>query len=177
MSDIVAQGVKVLIREKRFEDGEDDHSWRANPELAELDAAMPIRQSLKDFLRDYENELKFPTPWVRRYGIDSLEGVHIGNCMVYDIDTIGGQCEIGILVGDKNYWSKGYGREAVKLLIDECFKMENMKRLYLHTLTWNARARRAFAGCGFKEVQQVRRAGRDFILMEIYREEWLRIKI
>ena len=55
MNDIIAKGEKVLIREKRYEDGENDHNWRANPELAELDAAMPIRQSLKDFLRDYEN--------------------------------------------------------------------------------------------------------------------------
>ena len=176
MNDIIAKGEKVLIREKRYEDGENDHNWRANPELAELDAAMPIRQSLKDFLRDYENELKFPTPWVHRYGIDTLEGEHIGNCMIYDIDTIGGQCEIGILVGNRNYWGSGYGREAVGLLINECFKMDNMKRLYLHTLAWNARARRAFAGCGFREVEPVRRAGRDFILMEILRENWIKTR-
>ena len=50
--------------------------------------------------------------------------------------------------------------------------MERMDRLYLHTLVWNARARRAFAGCGFREVKPVRRAGRDFVLMEITRGEW-----
>lgn len=172
MSEIVARGVKVLIRRKRIEDGEDDYSWRTDPELAELDAASVLRQPWNDFLRDYENELKHPTPWVRRYGVDTLDGLHIGNCMVYDIDTISGQCEVGILLGNREYWDGGYGREALRLLMAECFGMEKMERLYLHTLVWNARARRAFAGCGFREVKPVRRAGRDFVLMEITRREW-----
>ena len=172
MAEIVGQGMKVIIREKRAEDGEDDHSWRCDPELAELDAAPPLRQPLQDFLRDYESELKFPTPWVHRYGIDTLDGVHIGNCMVYDIDTIGGQAEVGILVGNRDYWDGGFGREAVKLLVAECFRNKSMNRLYLHTLVWNARARRAFAGCGFCEAGPVRRGGRDFIRMEITRAEW-----
>ena len=172
MTEVGIRGQKVMLREKRVEDGEDDHRWRADQELAELDAAPRLRQPLDDFLRDYANELKYPTPWVRRYGIDTLEGLHIGNCMVYDIDNFKGQCEVGILVGNRDYWGRGYGREAVQLLVAQCFKNVAMQRLYLHTLEWNARARRAFAGCGFREVKAVRRAGYNFILMELTREEW-----
>jgi RimJ/RimL family protein N-acetyltransferase len=174
MNGVVRTGQKVVLREKRVEDAEDDHRWRSDQELAELDAAAVLRQPLKDFTRDYEQELRFPTPWVRRYAIDTLDGLHIGNCMLYDIDTISGQCELGILIGDRGYWNAGYGREALLLLMEECFAMLSMHRLYLHTLTWNARARRAFAGCGFREVGPERRGGKDFILMEITREEWER---
>ena len=172
MTEVVKSGRKVAIRRKQIEDGEDDYRWRADPELAELDATRIIRQTREEFLRDLENELKYPTPWVRKYGIDTLDGLHIGNCMVYDIDTIGGKCELGILLGDRNYWDGGYGREAMQLLMVECFEMTSMERLYLHTLDWNTRARRAFQGCGFREVRPVRRAGYNFILMEISREEW-----
>lgn len=172
MSENGIRGQKVVIRDKRIEDGEDDHRWRSDQELAELDAAPRLRQPLDDFLRDYANELKYPTPWVRRYGIDTLDGLHIGNCMVYDIDNFKGQCEVGILVGNRDYWGRGYGREAVQLLVAQCFKNAAMSRLYLHTLEWNARARRAFAMCGFREVKPVRRAGYNFILMELTREEW-----
>ena len=172
LSDVVGRGAKVVIREKQVEDGDDDYRWRTDPQLAELDAAPVLRQQLKDFMRDYQNELKYPTPWVHRYGIDTLDGLHIGNCMVYDIDTVGGQCEVGILLGNRDYWDGGFGREAMKLLMKECFKLVTMKRLYLHTLEWNARARRAFLGCGFREVNPVRRGGHDFVLMEITREEW-----
>lgn len=165
-------GTKVLLRPKSIEDAPNDHSWRQDPELAELDAASVLRQGLEDFTRDLATEIKYPAPWVKRYAIDTLDGRHIGNCMVYDIDTISGQSELGILVGDKEYWDAGYGREAFKLLIDQVFKMESMNRLYLHTLRWNARARRAFAGCGMREVGPDPRRGHDFILMEITRSEW-----
>ncbi|MYK35634.1 MAG: GNAT family N-acetyltransferase, partial [Chloroflexi bacterium] len=96
MTETSILGQKVVLRDKRIEDGEDDHRWRSDQELAELDAAPRLRQPLADFLRDYANELKYPTPWVRRYGIDTLDGLHIGNCMVYDIDNFKGQCEVGI---------------------------------------------------------------------------------
>lgn len=170
--DVVVVGKKVVLRAKSVDDAADDHRWRQDAELAELDAATVLRQGLEDFTRDLGAELKFPTPWVKRYGIDTLDGKHIGNCMVYDIDSISGQCELGILVGDREHWNGGYGREAFKLLIDQCFQMESMNRLYLHTLRWNARARRAFVGCGMREVGPDPRGGHDFILMEIMRAEW-----
>ena len=166
------EGTKVVLRPKHVEDAPDDHRWRQDPELAEQDAASVLRQGVADFTRDLETELKYPTPWVRRYAIDTLDGLHIGNCMAYDIDTISGQSEIGILVGDRDYWDGGYGREAFALLIDEMFKTPTMNRLYLHTLRWNARARRAFSGCGIREVGPDPRGGHDFILMEITRSEW-----
>ena len=114
--DLVATGQKVILRRKRVEDAEDDHSWRQDPELAELDASTVLRQSLKDFKRDLEQELQYPTPWVRRFAVDTHDGLHIGNCMVYDIDTVAGQCEVGILLGNRGYWNGGYGREALSLL-------------------------------------------------------------
>ena len=169
---IAARGLKVVIRAKAVEDAEDDHCWRQDPGLAELDAASVLRQSLPDFTRDLQQELKFPTPWVKRFAIDTLDGVHIGNCMVYDIDTIKGQCEVGILVGERDYWDGGYGREAFTLLIEQCFAMESINRLYLHTLRWNMRARKAFAGVGLREVGPDPRGGHDFILMELWRADW-----
>ncbi len=172
MTIAIERGAQVVLRDKVLADGHDDHRWRSDEELAELDAAPRLRQPLMDFLRDYEIELSNPTPWTRRYAIDTLDGVHIGNCMLYDIDTVNGQCEIGIILGDRDYWSKGYGRAALRLLIAKCFEMPSMKRLYLHTLEWNARARRAFAACGFREARPVRRGGRNFIRMEIARADW-----
>ncbi|MYK35096.1 MAG: GNAT family N-acetyltransferase, partial [Chloroflexi bacterium] len=103
---------------------------------------------------------------------DTLAVLHSGNCIVYDIVKFKGQCDVGILVVNRDYWGRGYGREAVQLLVAQCFKNAAMSRLYLHTLEWNARARRAFAMCGFKEVKPVRRAGYNFILMELTREDW-----
>ena len=117
--------------------------------------------------------MKYPTPWVRRYGIDTLDGLHIGNCMVYDIDNFKGQCEVGILVGNRDYWGQrlraGGGATAGEAVLQEC---GDAAALPAYAGVGNARARRAFAMCGFREVKPVRRAGYNFILMEITREEW-----
>jgi RimJ/RimL family protein N-acetyltransferase len=165
--DEVTRGAKVLLRLKRVEDAPDDHRWRQDPELAALDAAEVLRQPLEQFTHDLEQELRYLTPWVRRFAIDTLDGLHIGNCMLYDIDTVNGQAELGILVGNRDYWNGGYGREAVELLVAECFTQRTMRRIYLHTLSWNA-----FAGCGFREVGPDPRGKHDFILMEMTRAEW-----
>ena len=171
-TDVVVRGNKVLLRHKRLEDAGDDYRWRVDEELADLDATSPLRMSYPEFLRMYQSELRHPSLWMRRYAIDTFDGSHIGNCMLYDIDAVAGVGELGIMVGNRDYWSKGYGLDAMAHLVEEFFKDPAMKKLYLHTLEWNQRARRAFAKCGFREVRPVRRAGRDFIRMEVTREEW-----
>ncbi len=171
-SDIVSSGPKIALRRKRVEDATDDYDWRKDPELAELDATVSLRMSFDEFRTRYEEELRYPTPWVKRYAIETLDGVHIGNCMAYDIDSVTGEGEVGIMIGDRGYWGKGYGREAMSQLLEQCFLMPSIKRLYLHTLEWNARARTSFARVGFREVREVRRAGKNFVLMEIRRPEW-----
>jgi len=173
MDESIVRGKKVVLRPKTADDADDDYRWRADPELAELDATAPLRMDFGEFQRHYHDEMRYPTPWVRRYAIDTLEAKHIGNCMAYDMDTVTGEAEVGIMVGDRKYWGKGYGREAMALLVDQMFQIAGMRRLYLHTLEWNARARRAFAGCGFHELRPVRRGGPNFVLMEMTRDEWM----
>ena len=163
------QVTRLALRPKRLEDASNDYLWRTDPELAELDATAATRMSFMEYRRRYEDELRYPTPWVKRFAIEIDKSLHIGNCMAYDIDTVSGQAEVGIMIGDKAYWSKGFGRIAMSLLVDDIFVNETIKTLYLHTLEWNNRARKSFASVGFNEVRRVRRAGKDFILMQMDR--------
>lgn len=173
---VVSAGRKVRLRQKRVEDAADDYRWRVDPELAELDAASAIRTPFEEFVRQYKDEMRYPTLWVRRFAVETLDGRHIGNCMVYDLDMVSGEGEVGIMIGDRDYWGKGYGRDAMAQLVEQCFRMDAMRRLYLHTLEWNARARRAFAACGFREVRPVRRGGKAFTFMELTKAEWEAIR-
>ena len=61
--------------------------------------------------------------------------------MCYDMDVRKGQAELGIMIGDREHWSKGYGTDSVKTLLDHIFTETPLSRIYLHTLTWNDRAR------------------------------------
>lgn len=170
------RGQKVILREKHLSDAHDDYRWRSDEELARLDAAPPLRMSFQDYLRLYEDELRYPYPWSRRFAIDTLDGKHIGNCMYYDIDYTTGEAELGIMIGEKDYWNRGYGTDAVSTLLSIIFTETPLKRIYLHTLEWNVRAQRSFAKAGFVPVRTVRRNGQTFVRMEITREQWLRLQ-
>ena len=169
-------GKKTVLRDKLLEDAPLDYKWRSDEELARLDAAFPVRSTYEEFLRLFRDQLRYPTPGSARFGIEADTGHYIGNCMYYDYDSINEQTELGIVIGDKEYWGKGYGCDAVVTLRDYLFTDTKVKRIYLHTLTWNERAQKAFAKCGFQPVNNVRRSGMDFVLMDIYRTRWLDLK-
>jgi RimJ/RimL family protein N-acetyltransferase len=166
------RGRKVVIREKRIEDAKDDYAWRTDEELARLDATRPLSMSYDTFLRYAKEELLYSSHSSKRLAIDNLDGCHIGNCMYYDIDERRGQAELGIMIGDREYWGKGYGSDAVEALLAHIFTATSLNRIYLHTLEWNSRARRSFAKSRFRDVKDVRRGGLHFILMEVRREQW-----
>ena len=171
---VLVRGEKIILREKGVDDAPDDYAWRVDEELARLDATRPLNMSYNDFLRYSKEEMNFPSHRSKRLAIDTLDGKHIGNCMYYDIDLRQGEAELGIMIGDREYWSKGYGTDSVNSLLDHIFTTTPITRVYLHTLEWNNRARSSFAKSGFREVKSVRRNGMDFIYMEVWRSEWER---
>ncbi len=167
---------KVQLREKRLQDAPEDYAWRCDEELATLDATTPLRQPYDEFLRSYEETLLYPSPWSERFAIDTLDGRHIGNCMCYDINTAYGEAEVGIMIGDRDYWSKGYGYHSMVALVDHMFTETSLRKLYLHTLEWNNRARKSFEKCGFVVIRTVSRYGLRLTRMELPRARWLQIR-
>ena len=169
---VFIRGQKVVLREKRIEDAPDDFAWRSDEELAKLDATRPLNMTYDDFLRYARTEIDDPGPRSKRLAIDTLDRRHIGNFMYYDLDLRRGEAELGIMIGDRDYWGKGYGSDAIRAVQDYIFTQTTLTRVYLHTLEWNERARRSFTKAGMREVKTVRRSGMKFVRMEMLRHEW-----
>jgi RimJ/RimL family protein N-acetyltransferase len=170
--DTVIAGDRLALREKRLDDAPNDYAWRRDPELAKFDAVPPLQSTFRDYLIGYEEGLRYPGLRRRRFAIVTRDGEHIGNCTYYDIDDFRRQAELGITIGDRNYWGNGYGTETVGLLLDLVFQTTPLRRIYLHTLDWNVRAQRCFQKAGFREIDRSRQNGHMFVLMEIRRDEW-----
>lgn len=170
-------GDLTVLRSKIMDDAEADYSWRTDPELAGLDATRPVTLTFIEYLRYHRDDINYPSPWSVRMAIETLDGRHIGNCMYYDINTEKSQCEFGIMIGDRKYWSQGYGTDAAKIALKHIFTSTNLERVYLHTLTDNLRAQKSFTRAGFKAVREVKRDGYEFVLMEIWQKEWAAIHI
>lgn len=161
------KGTKVVLREKRLEDAVKDYAWRKDAELASLDATIPIDIPFSEYLLIYADELRYANTWGHRFAIETLDGKHIGNCTYYNLDEYKREVELGILIGDRAYWNKGYGADVVITLINQIFEETNLERIYLHTLDWNIRAKRCFQKCGLVSCGHAHRAGHEFIVMEI----------
>lgn len=163
----VARGERIVLREKRLGDAPNDYRWRTDAELARFDAARPFSATYNDYLALYRDELTYPSPYRRSLAIETHDGRHIGNVMYYNIDGVRREAEIGITIGERDYWAKGYGRDAVETLVRHIFRTTGFRRVYLKTLDWNVRAQRAFEAAGFRVCGHSRRGANSFVIMEL----------
>lgn len=148
-----------------------DFVWASDAELMRLDAAECVPLSYSVFLAKYIEGLHDPTK--RHFAIETLDGRHIGNCVCYNFHGFTREAELGIVIGDRDYWGRGYGADAVVTLARYAFETIGIHRLCLHTLTWNVRAQKCFRKCGFVECDRIVRNGNEFLEMELYRD-WLK---
>jgi RimJ/RimL family protein N-acetyltransferase len=170
--DEVARGERVLLRRKRLSDAAADYAWRRDPELASFDAARPIRATFREFLASFSEDLKYPAPYRQTLAIEDLDGHHIGNVMVYNMDERFAEGELGITVGDRTYWGQGRGTDAVRTFVRYLFDDLHLERVVLHTLEWNLRAQRSFARAGFVRLAVVKRGDYSFVQMEVRKATW-----
>ncbi len=171
---IAAHG-RIKIRNKRLADAPNDYAWQSDPVLVQLDAAPLLTTTFTDYLSCYASELRNPPPDRRLFAIETtLDRKHIGNCVYYNINEDSQEAELGIMLGNRNYWDKGYGADAVKALVNHIFRETNLKRIHLKTLVTNERAKKCFQNCGFTPYNQVSRDGHNFVLMELHHDQWER---
>lgn len=83
--------------------------------------------------------------------IDLKKDELIGNCSIMNINQKDRCAEVGIFIGDEEYRSKGYGTEALKLLLDYGFNYLNLNNIELHVMSFNERAINCYKKVGFKE--------------------------
>ena len=170
------EGKRITLRDKCLADAANDYAWRADLELVALDAARPFKLSFKEYAAIYEEELNYPGFRERRFAIEeNTNGKHIGNCMYYNLDNKNSEVELGIIIGDRDYWERGYGSDTVSTLVKYIFEQMSVDRIYLYTLDWNIRAQKCFEKCGFVACGRSSRDGNNFIVMEL-KQDWPRRK-
>ena len=163
---------KIKLRDKRAPNARNDYTWQTDPDLVRFDAVPLLTTSFPKYLLDYTGELCYPTPNRHTLAIETSDGKHIGNCVYYNVNETKGEAEIGIVIGNRDYWDRGYGTDTVATLVNRIFLRTDLKRLYLKTLDWNLRAQKCFKKCGFTPYGHLHRDGHNFVLMESHRKQW-----
>jgi len=165
-------GSEIKLRDKKLSDARNDYQWQTDPELVRLDAVPLLTTSFPQYLLDYTDELRYPTSTRHPFAIETLDGKHIGNCVYYHINEAKGEAELGIMIGNRDYWNRGYGTDTVATLVNHIFLQTNLRRIYLKTLDGNQRAQKCFKKSGFVPYGHLVRDGYNFVLMELHRKQW-----
>jgi len=117
------------------------------------------------------------TPFV----IEVIEGNStkpIGTCGLHGINSKDNHATFGIAIGEKDYWSKSYGTEAARLLINYGFQQLNLHRISSTAVAFNERSTKLHKKIGFQEEGCSRQAWfkngqyHDLVQFGILREEW-----
>lgn len=114
--------------------------------------------------------------------IDNEEGTPIGTIQLYDFNEQDKSCKLGIRIGDRRYWSKGYGEDAVKTLLEYAFMKIDMYRVMLKVYEYNERAVKCYLKCGFRNEGRTRHSAYidgkfyDEIIMGILKSDYIELK-
>jgi RimJ/RimL family protein N-acetyltransferase len=154
-------------------------SWFNDPEVRHglaLYTPMSIAQEEKWFEEMLKRpEIQQPLTIEARSGED---WVTIGNTSLFSFNHQDHRAELGIVIGNKDYWNKGYGTEAITLLLKHCFETLNLNRVMLKVFKNNPRAIRCYEKSGFQHEGTMRQAHyqdgkyHDVLIMGILKEEW-----
>jgi RimJ/RimL family protein N-acetyltransferase len=155
--------------------------WSQDTEYWRLMSAEPAQpMSIKSTREWLEEELYKDPPGFTMFAIHTLEDDRlIGEVGFEDDDLPYGETFVAIGIGARENWGKGYGTDAMRVILRYAFMELNLQRVSLTVSEYNSRAIQSYLKAGFVEEGRLRgserRAGRRFnlVYMGILREEWL----
>jgi len=171
------EGKLVRLRAVEPSDAENLYRW------------INDREVTQNLMARYPYSLAWEEDWAKgaakaadfseaRFAIDTLEGVHIGNSGLHNGRPEDRHAELGIMIGEKEYWNRGYGTDAIATLVRFAFEQMNLNKVTLGVFEFNDRAHAVYTKLGFVEEGRARedyyQDGRywDIIRMSILRREY-----
>lgn len=127
------------------------YEWRNDPEVAIFDQSQFLRPMSFEEVETWSQIMVDGMTYVICDGEKS-----IGTCAFMNLDQRNRHAELAIVIGDKNYWGKGYGKDIMAQLIEWGFEGLNLHRLYLHVFDFNKRAIALYEKMGFVQEGRMR---------------------
>lgn len=163
-------GDKIYLSPMNPDDYEIYTEWINNIEIS-----SPLGNSSSNFCLTKEKEIleTLATGGHHYAMVRSEDDKLLGNCSLFDLDMVNRHGELGIFIGDVSNHNKGYGREAIMLILSYGFKILNLNNIMLKVFSYNENAIAAYKKCGFKEfgrrreVSLIKGKYYDDIYMEI----------
>lgn len=172
-------GERINLRPQRKEDAEFIAKYQQDPDVMENYFGSYTIPTLREFAeRWYDHMTTDKVDY--SFTIENKQGEFIGSCHTMDMNVRNGITYIAIFIGHPDYRSKGYGTEALKLLLNFFFNEIGLRKVKLNVFSFNKRAIRCYEKSGFKlegiNKQELYRYGEyhDGFAMAITRDDFNR---
>ncbi|MGP4071751.1 GNAT family N-acetyltransferase [Piscibacillus sp. B03] len=114
--------------------------------------------------------------------VDQESQQEIGNISLVGLNFRQRHAEVLLLIGEKDYWGQGYGKEAFKLLLNYAFNELNLHRVSLKVFSFNQKAFQMYEKFGFQVEGKLREAffrhgeWHDIYIMSLLQREYFELK-
>ena len=175
----IRTGKKIILRPPTKADIPKFLVWLNDPEInGYLNRYLPVYEKdeelwLDNLQKNKETDVVFV--------IETLDGVSIGTAGLHRIHSKDRVATYGIAIGEKEYWNRGMGTEALMLVLHYAFMTLNLRKITLSVLCNNKRGFACYTKCGFIvegcKKRQIYKNGRyvDEVLMAVFRKNWVLI--
>lgn len=148
-SNIKIYGKKVYLRPIQLSDVTDKYVHWLNDKEVIRGLENPVIPYTKDRLQQYILKM-ISTPDNYMFAIiDVRSNEHIGNVKLHNFNEHANHCEVGIMIGDKNFWNKGVGTEALSLVLWFAFDVLKVNKVWASVHQTNLASLNLFQKLGF----------------------------
>ena len=130
-------GERVTLRRPRLQDATHVFNWERDDEVWRYDPRRPYSRTMAEFLPLFERS------YIRGNGrqywfiIEDEHHLPLGTITYFNLDHRLGQVEVGLGLGEKSRWGRGYGPEAIRTLVKHLFTLPGITRVYAETALAN----------------------------------------
>jgi [ribosomal protein S5]-alanine N-acetyltransferase len=147
----ILEGKRIYLREIKVEDVNQNYcGWMNDPDVNKylesrfaVHSIASLRKYVKNIINDRLN--------VFFAIILKTENKHIGNIKLGPINNLHNVADIGIIIGEKDCWGKGYATEAINLVVNYAFTRLNLHKITAGCYATNKGSLNAFLKAGFSQ--------------------------
>jgi len=130
------------------------HRWINDPEIYQYllySHPMTLQGEAEWFEKLYKNKNNVPL------AIETIEGEFIGTMGLHDIKSVDRTAVTGALIGEKEFWGRGFGTDAKMTLLDYAFNTLNLRKVCSRVIAFNKRSVAYSLRCGYEIEGKLKR--------------------
>lgn len=181
MNDLFRGELVRLTAEEPETEARSEIRWRRDSEFMRLLDTEPVHFSSEKKIREWfeQRNDKGLQPERYNFGVRTLAEDKLIGFFGMFVDLVHSEARVGIGIGERDFWSQGYGTDTMNVCLRYAFMELGVQRVALEVFEYNPRAVRSYEKAGFqlegRTRKDVMREGKrmDTLWMGILREEWL----